>query len=138
MAEKLGRRFIDSDSVIEEKIGKPISEFLNSDNEQEFRKLETEVLTTLGNQTGLVIATGGGCVTIPENLPILRQNGRIIWLQRELSKLSTAGRPLSQKMNLAEMYQIRKPLYENFADLIVTNSMSTEETVHSILNEVCL
>lgn len=138
LAEKLGRNFIDSDSVIEEKIGKPIGEFLNTDNEQEFRKIETEVLSDLGKKTGLVIATGGGCVTKPENLPLLRQNGKIIWIQRNISKLSTAGRPLSQQLKIEEMYQIRKPLYEKFSDFTFANSMTIEKTVQSILNEVCL
>lgn len=138
LAEKLGRNFIDSDSIIEEKIGKPISEFLNTDNEQEFRKIETAVLEELGKQTGLVIATGGGCVTITENLPLLRQNGKIIWIRRDISSLSLDGRPLSQKMNLTEMYRIRQPLYEFFSDFAVENSISIEDTVQTILNEVCL
>ena len=138
LAEKLGRNFIDSDSIIEEKIGKPISEFLNTDNEQEFRKIETAVLEELGKQTGLVIATGGGCVTIKENLPLLRQNGKIIWIRRDIFSLSLDGRPLSQKMNLTEMYRIRQPLYEFFSDFTVENSISIEDTVQTILNEVCL
>ena len=138
LAEKLGRKFIDSDSVIEDKIGKPIREFLCADNEQEFRKIETEVLSEVCSQSDLVIATGGGCVTIPENLPILRQNGKVIWIKRDISQLSTAGRPLSQQQKLSDMYRIRKPLYEKFSDFTVDNTLSIEETVQSILNEVYL
>ena len=138
LAEKLGRKFIDSDSVIEKKIGKPIREFLRADNEQEFRKIETEVLSEVCSQSDLVIATGGGCVTIPENLPILRQNGNVIWIKRDISQLSTAGRPLSQQQKLSDMYRIRKPLYEKFSDFTVDNTLSIEETVQSILNEVYL
>ena len=138
LAEKLWRKYIDSDSVIEDKIGKPIREFLCADNEQEFRKIETEVLSEVCSQSDLVIATGGGCVTIPENLPILRQNGKVIWIKRDISQLSTAGRPLSQQQKLSDMYRIRKPLYEKFSDFTVDNTLSIEETVQSILNEVYL
>lgn len=136
LAEKLDRNFVDSDSVIEKKIGKPISEFLNKSNENIFRQIETDVLAQLGKQTGQVIATGGGCVTRPENLALLRQNGRIIWLRRDLSQLSTEGRPLSQISNLANMYAIRQPLYKRFADMISDNNSTAEETVLSILDEV--
>ena len=138
LAEKLNRTFVDSDSVIEKKIGKPIPEFLNKDNEQVFRQIESEALNEISKQKGIVIATGGGCVTKSENLPILQQSGKIIWIRRELTQLSTAGRPLSQSCNLSRMYQNRKPLYENFADVIIENSSDPEETVQSILNEVIL
>ena len=55
-------------------------------------------------------------MTREENYPLLHQNSRIVWLRRDLSQLSTEGRPLSQAGALEEMYKVRKPMYEAFAD----------------------
>ena len=79
--------------------------------------------------TGLVIATGGGCVTREENYPLLHQNGILFWLQRDLEKLPTDGRPLSQKSRLEEMFQVRQPLYRSFADHIIDNNGSPDDTI---------
>ena len=99
-----------------------------------FRKIETNVLRSLGMKSGLVIATGGGCVTKSENYPILHQNGKIIWVKRNIDLLPVTGRPLSQQTKLADMYHIRKPLYEAFSDICVDNNRSVEETVNNMLN----
>ena len=87
----------------------------------------------MGKQSGLVIATGGGCVTRKENYPLLHQNGTIIWLQRDIACLPTDGRPLSQAGKLQDMYKIRKPLYEQYADIIVDNNGNASDTVKAIL-----
>ena len=87
----------------------------------------------LGKRSGLVIATGGGCITQARNYPLLHQNGTIFWLKRELNKLPTCGRPLSQQNKLADMYQVRQPLYEAFADHIIDNDGNTEQTIQQIL-----
>ena len=76
------------------------------------------MLADLGKQSGLVIATGGGCVTRPENYASLHQNGEIIWLQRDPDKLPTDGRPVSQRDGISAIYAARQPLYERFADKI--------------------
>ena len=103
------------------------------DGEVGFRKLETEVLSQLGKGSGLVIATGGGCVTRPENYPLLHQNGRIFWLCCDLDKLPTEGRPLSQAGRQEQMYRVRKPLYEAFCDHIVENSGTVEAAAREII-----
>ena len=133
LSQLTGRPFVDADSVFAEKAGMSIPEFFQKFDENAFRKLETEVLQELGKRSGLIIATGGGCVTRQENYEPLHQNGRILWLSRDLSKLSTEGRPLSQANRLVDMYQIRKPLYAAFADYIVDNNGTVEETCRAIL-----
>lgn len=135
LAEKLGKQFIDIDQQIVYHSGMPIPEIFAQSGEEGFRKLETEVLSQYGKASGLVISTGGGCVTRSENYPILHQNGRIIWIQRDLNLLPTDGRPLSQQNKLSEMYRIRKPLYEQFADYAVDNNGSLNETIHAILHK---
>lgn len=133
LAERLGKSFADADAEIEGKAQMQIPEIFAKHGEDGFRRLETEVLSDLGQQSGLVIATGGGCVTRSENYPLLHQNGRIYWLQRDISSLPTDGRPLSQTGRLEEMYRIRKPLYEQFADFIITNDGDIVDTVETIL-----
>ena len=130
LAERLGRSFVDADREIEQLAKKSISDIFAQDGEEVFRRLETQVLAEFGKQSGLVIATGGGCVTQARNYPLLHQNGQIYWLQRNLEKLPTEGRPLSK--NLVEMYALRKPLYEAFADLMIDNNGCAEETVAAI------
>lgn len=69
-----------------------IPEIFRLEGEDGFRQRETAVLAELGKRSGLVIATGGGCVTRPENYPLLHQNGTIFCLTRDLSRLPISGR----------------------------------------------
>lgn len=135
LADKTGKRFVDADLCIAEKAGMSIPEIFRTSGEEGFRQIETAVLADLGMQSGLVIATGGGCVTRKENYPHLHQNGRIIWLQRDISSLSTDGRPLSQGADLEKMYQTRRPMYERFADRIVSNINAPDDAVNAIMLE---
>lgn len=135
LSEKCGKLFVDTDAEVAAAAGKSIPEIFAQEGEAAFRELETEVLRQLGKRSGLVIATGGGCVTQQRNYPLLHQNGQIIWLQRALELLPTEGRPLSQSGKLAQMYAIRKPLYDAFADFSVENNGSPEEVLASILKK---
>jgi len=133
LAQQLNRRFVDADTVITETAGMSIPDIFAQRGEPGFRTLETQVLAELGKQSGLVIATGGGCVTREENYDLLHQNGTIFCLNRELSALPTDGRPLSQAGKLQEMYRIRRPMYDRFADhQILNNDLSI--AVSKILN----
>jgi shikimate dehydrogenase len=135
LAEKTKRIFKDADQVIEETAGKTIPDIFAEDGEQAFRDIESSVLRDLGKESGLVIATGGGCVTRSCNYPSLHQNGTIYWLERDIASLPTDGRPLSHKDTLRQMYQIRQPLYAAFADHTIENHDSIENTVMRILNQ---
>ena len=133
LAEKLGKKFVDADAALEERTGRKITDIIPREGEASFRTLETETLAELGKQSGLVIATGGGCVTQERNYPLLHQNGTIFWLTRDLDKLPTDGRPLSQANKLADMYRIRKPMYEAFSDCIIDNDGCLDSTISQIL-----
>ncbi|MDO4517057.1 MAG: shikimate kinase [Bacillota bacterium] len=121
LAKLLDRPFVDSDQELEKVLGMSAGDYILKAGEEAFRAQETAVLAQLGKLSGLVIATGGGCVTRPENYPLLHQNGVIFFLERELSKLPKKGRPLSLRGNLQDMYTIRLPMYRRFADIIVPN-----------------
>ena len=132
LGEALGREVCDSDALIEELAGIPIPEIFATRGEDAFRRLETEAITQLSKRSGIILATGGGCVTRAENYPLLHQNSTIVWLQRDLTALPTDGRPLSQTGKLQAMYEVRRPLYERFADRIISNHGSVEQTVAAI------
>ena len=132
LAEQTGKEFVDADEKIVELAGKSIPEIFAQDGEEVFRSFETKALEELGKRSGLVIATGGGCVTKARNYPLLHQNGTIIWLKRDLDQLPTDGRPLSQANDLTMMYETRKPMYEAFADHAIDNNDSVTDTVRAI------
>ena len=133
LAEKTGKQFVDADSVLEKTAGKTIPEIFKAEGEAYFRALESTVLKDLGKRSGTIIATGGGCVTKEENYASLHQNGKVIWLTRDVAKLPTKGRPLSQTTDLSKMYEIRKPLYTRFANCVVSNDKAVEDTANAIL-----
>ena len=132
LAAQLDKTFADSDALIAELAGMPIPEIFAGFGEAVFRDYETQALERLGMQSGLVIATGGGCVTKERNYPLLHQNGTVFWLKRDLSSLPTNGRPLSQRGHLEEMYQYRKPLYHAFADHEINNDSDPDVSLRAI------
>lgn len=131
LAETLDRKFADCDEMIVSREGN-IEEIFKNHGESYFRKVETEVIKDISKESGYIISTGGGCVTVEENFNLLHQNSYVVWLKRDISLLSTEGRPLSKKSNLEEMYKVRKPLYEKFSDYKVENVSSPEEAVRKI------
>ncbi|MBO5867998.1 MAG: hypothetical protein J6Q54_03700 [Oscillospiraceae bacterium] len=133
LADKLGRTFVDTDNEIEKAVNMTIPEIFAKKGEAAFRKLEAEILAKFGQKSKLVISTGGGCITRSENYNALRQNGTIYWIQRDISSLSTEGRPLSLKGDIQEMYRIRKPLYEAFADETIDNNGNIQKAVDEIM-----
>ena len=132
LAEKTNKRFIDTDIEVAEAAGRNIPEIFDLEGEAGFRKRETEAIKKFGKERGQVIATGGGCVTIEENYLHLCQNGSIIFIERNLNKLSREGRPLSQG-NLGAMYEKRLPLYRRFADYTVQNEGDVHDAVKNIM-----
>ena len=133
LAEKLRRPVLDSDAAVEETAGIPIPAIFEREGEAGFRRRETAALAELGKRGGIILATGGGSVTRPENYDLLHQNGTILWLQRDITKLPTDGRPISQSRDLSGLLRERTPAYTRFADYIIDNNGTVEETLCRIL-----
>lgn len=133
LAESLGRKLVDVDERIVELAGCSIPEIFAKEGEEGFRQIEHQALCEVSKESGLVIATGGGVVTRPENLDPMRQNSLIVWLLRDLSLLPKDGRPLSQTNSLTEMFKVREPLYRAAADCIADNNGSLEDTLKQIM-----
>ena len=132
LAQAMGREFVDADRVLEDRFG-PIPEIFATQGEGAFRALEAQVLAELGKRSGLVIATGGGCVTRQENYRSLHQNGIIFYVQRPLEQLPTNGRPLSSQQGTAVLFEARQPLYLDFSDHAVENTKEPQAAVDAIL-----
>ena len=133
IAAKTGRQLVDLDDVIVQNIGMTIPEYFESHDEPAFRAEETRAVAQICRESGLVIATGGGCITQPRNYDLLHQNGVVLFLQRDLELLSTKGRPLSQRNSLEEMYAVRLPMYRAFADAEVQSTGVPELTAEKML-----
>ena len=127
------RPIFDSDSVIEKTYGTRPSEIITKRGENAFREIETSVLKELGKKSASIIATGGGAVTRSENYPLLHQNGIIVYIKRDIKRLATFDRPLSQN-NLELLFRERAPLYEKFADVVIDNDASAEIAAKKIIN----
>ena len=136
IGKEMGRTCIDVDQELANAIG-DISTYITEQGEAAFREKEAEMIAKLGTETGLVISTGGGCVTVPKNYAHLRQNGRIYQLTQPVEKLSTSGRVLSGGgiERLRELEKTRTPMYESFAQCIVEHNRNAPKTVAAILED---
>lgn len=114
------REHIDLDDAFTERFGESPADVIRKSGEDEFREMETEVLSTYARRSGLVLSTGGGVVTRPENYRLMHQNGTIVMLDRPLNELSSKGRPISQASGVEELARKRMPLYRAWADLAVS------------------
>jgi len=120
LAKMINYAFVDTDDVIEKASKQSIADIFEKDGETVFRDLEKQVLKEISQHHSLVIATGGGLVTIPENWGILHQ-GIVIWLDLDLKRSikriesDEKKRPLLNDDDLAQtfsqIYESRKPIY---------------------------
>ena len=136
LAERLGRKILDTDMIVSEKAGMTIPEIFAAQSEAGFRKLETEATAEVGKLSGNIISTGGGVVTVADNYELLHQNGVIVWIERDTNKLARDGRPISLSSDLNELYAARLPLYERFADIKADNNGDINDTVNAIMEMI--
>jgi shikimate dehydrogenase len=134
LAEKLGREFYDMDQEIEMRDGRSIPEIFRDEGEEYFRDLECAVAIEMGQLTGAVISTGGGIVNREENYYSLAENGRIIFLERDVKDLPVNGRPVSQAVGVERLYDMRLPMYRSWADEeLDINGLTIDETADRII-----
>lgn len=136
LAEKLGRKILDTDTIVSENAGMTIPEIFAVQGEAGFRRLETEATAEVGKLSGNIISTGGGVVTVAENYELLHQNGVIVWIERDTNKLARDGRPISLSSDLNELYAARLPLYDRFADIKADNNGDINDTVNAIMEMI--
>lgn len=138
LAKKLNKTFVDIDREIEKEIGTSIKTFIELSGEEAFRKLETEVTYKFSKLNNQVISTGGGVIKRQVNIDNLKQNGKIVFIDRPLDLLKpTSSRPLSNDPEkLRQLYSERYDIYMRNADLVIKNDEEFEECVYKLYHEV--
>ena len=132
-----GRTFLDTDIFVEQQ-GMTIPDIFEKYGEETFRDKETAAIKMLSSMSEKVIATGGGAVKRGENIENMKQNGIVVYLKRDLGKLSTDGRPLSQggEEKIKQLYEERHTLYENAADVVVETHEDVDECANRLYNMI--
>ena len=124
-----GFEFIDTDEEIEKRCGCSIKELIQEKGEAYFRALETEVIREVSSMNCRIISTGGGAVLNEENARTLKRNGKLYFLNADLSRLqATDSRPLSDTQEkLARLYTERMGIYTGTADVVVPDLMTPQD-----------
>lgn len=137
IAAQLGREFVDTDKLIEEKANKKIADIFSQGGEAKFREIESEVVREVSSKTGVIIATGGGAPIRPENVTALSENGRIYFIDRPLEKLiPTEDRPLaSNAKDIKKRYEERYETYKLTADVRIDSDCNAKDVVKKIIED---
>ena len=144
LAKILNKKFVDGDLLIQEKAGKGLQAIINEDGIEAFKKLEEDVLGSI-DVTNAVIATGGSAVYYDSAMQHLKKDGIILYIdvpiediKKRLRNIKTRGVAMGKGQTLDDLYALRKPLYEKYAELTVksSNRQSMEDTVEDILNKL--
>ncbi len=146
LARKLGYEFLDTDTLVTEKLGCSVAESVRREGWQKFRALEKEVLLQLLKRSSCVVATGGGAILHRDIWPQLKQQGLVVWLTADIKTLcerlagdqnseslrpSLTGKDVCQE--LEDVLAERTPLYRETADCIIdSGTLSVVEAVQDI------
>lgn len=134
LAARLGRRFVDADKALEERCGVSIPTIFELEGEAGFRQREAALLDELTRMPDIVLATGGGVVTVPANRAVLRERGTVVFLRAGAADLwqrlkRDRSRPLLRTPNprerIGELVAQRDPMYREVAHLTVTSGRLT-------------
>lgn len=131
LADSLSRRLVDTDRLLQERLGKPVRDIFRDHGEAYFREMEKEVVAEVAGQRGLVVSTGGGVVLSPDNVAVLRESGFVVWLDADVTvvQVRLAGdttRPLLQgDVDLGVLYAGRRANYEQAAHVRVDTTGKT-------------
>ena len=135
LSSAFNKEFIDIDKEIVEREKRSINEIFEVDGEEYFRKVEVDLYKEYSKKNGLIISTGGGIVKNLESISRLKENGVVIFVDRNLDKmLFNSKRPLSKsKEDIEKLYKERYKLYLNNADKRIINNGSKKRAVMNIV-----
>lgn len=142
LAERTGRKFMDTDQYIEESQKMEIPEIFSRQGEEYFRYLEYRACCDLAKMQNLVISTGGGALTFKRNAEVLRKTGEIVLLEADLETLwerlkDDTTRPLLQRVNkrqiMTDLYERRQPFYRENSTMTVDASMPPMKVCDEII-----
>lgn len=138
LAAALGRAFIDADKELEARCGVPITTIFELEGEPGFRRREAALIAELTERPGLVLATGGGAVLLPENRELLHARGLVIYLKAGVADLwarlrHDRSRPLLRtpdpRRRITELVEARDPLYQSCAHVVIQTGRQPVERV---------
>ncbi|WBW99353.1 shikimate dehydrogenase [Oceanirhabdus sp. W0125-5] len=138
LSKRLGLKLIDSDEMIEKKVGKSITEIFK-DGEEIFRNIEEDVLKDISMEKRCVISTGGGAIKREENIFSMKYNGIVCFIDRDIEKIfydmqGNNQRPLVKtKEHLLKLYNERIGIYREVCDITIDNNGDIEDTINSIM-----
>ena len=134
LARDSWREVIDTDERIVAEVGVEIPDIFVNEGEAKFREYEADVIRRVSQDTGKIIATGGGAILNSENVARLKRNGKIYFIDRSLESLMpTADRPLSStKEAIERRYTERYDLYKKYADVVVDANAPAEDVAEKI------
>lgn len=139
-ADKLHMKGLDIDSLIEKEAKMSIPDIFETEGESRFRALESHVVHDLYRLQHLIISTGGGLVENEDNMDALKQNGVIIFLNKDpkvIAKKKIYGRPLLKTgSDILVLAERRVPLYNNHADIVIDIDKDTATHVREIKEKV--
>lgn len=136
LSKALQKDLVDTDEMIVNTENMPIPQIFEEKGEDYFRWCENVAVNIAGKEKNQIIATGGGVITRPENYNALKQNGIIVFINRDADLLPTNGRPLSQMHGVKALYEKRMPLYRQFAEIEVDGNGTIEEVANRIIKEI--
>lgn len=142
LEQKLGLHAVDTDVLIEARVGLSIPEIFSTKGEEFFRDEEWGLSEELALERGLVIACGGGLPLNPSCIGSLKYSGTVVFLNRDpgeiYSGVSMAGRPLAQggREAFLALAAAREPIYRDWADVVVEDFSTPEATVNAILEGI--
>ena len=139
VAQLSQKKFIDLDDEIEKEAKKTIPEIFAESGEVVFRELETKVTKRISANQNLVIACGGGIIKNKINIDMLRLNGILIFLDRDLNQLvsNDPNRPLSSSQKAVEdMYHQRMPYYLQYSDIQIVNNTNLDKISQTSIQKV--
>lgn len=144
LAKKSSYKFYDCDHELENRTGATINLIFEIEGEEGFRKREAQLLDELTSMSNIVLATGGGAVLSKENRTRLSARGFVVYLKSDLKQLlkrtsRDSKRPLLQNSEpevvLRELLEIRGPLYEEVADMVIdTAEFSINDIIAQIMS----
>ena len=148
LAERLNRPFIDTDQMIEERLGTKISEIFAKIGEIEFRKFESQTIKLISNFNNYVISCGGGAVVDPINVQNLSRNGIVINLYASVNNILSRienldSRPILKKMknpleDILKLLAKRQKAYNKCDFAVDTDNLTSEQVVKKILENKIL
>lgn len=143
LARSMSVDFVDSDREIERKTGVSIPLIFEYEGEDGFRRREAEVISKITETEGIVLATGGGSILLPENQHRLKERGFVVYLhcpvEKQLERTQKdLNRPLLRtqdpRKRLMELFKFREPIYRKVADFVIdTGLASSRSIVYQIL-----